>query len=155
MNTDESRAALDPAVLTIWVVVNLVNVLQAIGFVSRVDGFGAQRAVGLMIVALLIPAGLALVRFVKERAGWRLVAGPAAFAAFVAFMIVIEYVFDVEFRSPSKPAILVPFVGLFFGSIVLMGAPMYRINQRLWRVTALTAAVLLAAMIFAMSRGVG
>ena len=47
-----------------------------------------------------------------------------------------------------------PFLVLFFGSIVLMGAPMLRISRHRWYVTAVTTAFLLVAMGFAMSRGV-
>ena len=129
------------AILTVWVVVNLVNLLQAVGFVSRVQGNEIQRA-----------AGIAIARRGTDR---RFLIGPAVFDAFVVMQLVVEYWLEVEFRSPAVPAVLVPYVSLFFGSIILMGAPMFRINRRLWLVTVATSAALLSAMLFAMGRGVG
>ena len=144
-------------VLTIWVVVNAVNLLQAAGFLSRV--ITADRSInyilGYGIVALAVPAFLAMVEFMRTKAGWRHWIGPGAFLVFVVFMVIVEYVTQVEFRSPMRPGILVPYLVLFFGSIFLMGVPMFRINRRLWLVTAATTVLLLGAMGFAMSRGVG
>jgi len=143
------------AVLTIWVIVNLVNLLQAVGFASRVSAPDVQRVVGIAIGTLAVPATFALAEFVRTNADRRFLAGPISFDAFVIMMLVIDYWLEVEFRSPRKPAVLVPYVVLFFGSIVLMGAPMLRMNRRLWLVTVATTGVHLLAMGYAMSQGVG
>jgi len=153
--TTPGRGIPGGAVLTIWVVVNLVNVLQAVGFATRVSNWDAQRIVGIMIAVLAVPATLALVSFVRRGAGWRFYSGPLMFDAFVVLLVVVEYVLAIEWRSPGRPEVLVPLVSLFFGCIFLMGAPMLRISRRLWAVTALTATALLFAMLYAMSKGVG
>jgi hypothetical protein len=70
-------------------------------------------------------------------------------------MVVVEYVWQVEFRSPVRPGILVPYLVLFFGAILLMGLPMFRMNRRLWLVTVATAVLLLGSMGVAMRKGVG
>jgi hypothetical protein len=143
------------AVLTVWIVVNAVNVLQGVGFATRTVDPGINHALGLGIVTLAVPAGCALVAFVRSRAGWRHVAGPAVFIGFVAFSIVVDYWLHLEFRAPRDPAILAPYLGLFFGSILLMGLPMFRINRRRWALTVATTALLLGTMLWAMSQGVG
>ena len=68
-------------------------------------------------VALAVPSTVALVAFVRARAGWRQWIGPGVFLAFIALMVVVEYVWVVEFRSPMRYDILVPYLVLFFGSI--------------------------------------
>jgi hypothetical protein len=145
------------AALTVWGVVNAVNVLQAAGFLSRV--WTGSRAInhllGYAIVALALPAALALVAFVRARAGWRQWVGPAVYLAFVVFMVAVEYVWPVEFRSPARYGILVPYLLLFFGSILLMGLPMFRMDRRLWLVTVATTVLLLGSMGLAMYKGVG
>ena len=145
------------AALTVWGVVNAVNVLQAAGFLSRV--FTGSRAInhllGYVIVALALPAALALVAFVRARAGWLQWVGPAVYLAFVVFMVDVEYVRPVEFRSPEHYGILVPYLLLFFGSILLMGLPMFRMDQKLWLVTVATTVLLLGSMGMAMRKGVG
>jgi len=145
------------AVLTVWGVVNAVNVLQAAGFLSRVTtgGMAVNHLLGYGVMALAAPALVALVALVRARAGMGHWLGPAAFVTFVAFMVLVEEIAGIEFRSPPRAEILVPYLVLFFGSIVLMGAPMYRLNRRLWLVTALTAALLVGTMGVAMRAGVG
>jgi len=92
--------------------------------------------------------------FIRADSGWRFLAGPVCFLAFVAVEVAVDYVLEVEFRSPPRPEILVPYLALFFGSILLMSIPMFRIDLRRLLVTALTTLVLLGAMGFAMTRGV-
>jgi len=145
------------AALTVWGVVNAVNILQAAGFLSRVStgSLAVNHVLGRIIMALAIPAMVAMIAFVRAGAGWRHWVGPAVFLAFVAFMISVEYVWLVEFRSPRLYSILVPYLVLFFGSILLMGLPMFRMNRPLWLVTVATTVLLLGSMGIAMSKGVG
>ncbi len=142
------------ATLTVWGVVNAVNMLQAAGFLSRVVTGNQEinHLLGYGIVALGVPAILTIVAFVRVRADWRQWIGPAVF---LAFMIFVEYIWRVEFRSPMRYDILAPYLVLFFGSILLMGLPMFHMNRRLWLVTVVTTILLLGSMGFAMYMGVG
>ena len=145
------------AALTVWGIVNAVNLCQAAGFFSRV-ATGSMRIneiLGRIIIALAIPAMAALFAFVRAGANWRHRVGIIVFLAFVAFMITVEYAWPVEFRSPRRASILVPYIVLFFGAIFLMGFPMFRMNRGLWLVTVATTALLLGSMGIAMSKGVG
>jgi hypothetical protein len=155
----KAQVHVDPwwAALTVWGVVNAVNLLQAAGFLSRVvtGSRAINQLLGYGVVALGVPAFLAIIAFVRVRASWRQWIGPAVFLTFLAFMIIVEYIWRVEFRSPMRYDILVPYLVLFFGSILLMGLPMFRMDRRLWLVTAATSVLLLGAMGFAMYAGVG
>ena len=145
------------AALTVWGVVNAVNLLQTAGFLSRVftGAMDVNHALGYALMALAVPAGAAAVAFVRIRAGWRQWLGPAVYVAFVALMIVVEDALALEFRSPPRHEILVPYLVLFFASILLMGAPMFRLDRRLWLVTVATTILLVASMGVAMGMGVG
>ncbi len=145
------------AVLTVWGVVNAVNVLQAVGFLSRVytGSREVNHLLGYVMVALVVPAAAALTAFLRARAGWRQWAGPAVYLAFIAFMVVVDYVRPVEFRSPMRYGVLVPYLLLFFGAVLLMGLPMFRMDRKLWLVTVATTATLLGSMGVAMRMGVG
>jgi hypothetical protein len=110
---------------------------------------------GFFILALAVPAVVGLVAFLRTKAGLLNVIGPAVFLAFVALMTVVDYVRPVEFRSPMRGSILVPYLLLFFGSILLMGLPMFRLNRQLWLVTVATTVLLLGAMGVAIREGVG
>jgi hypothetical protein len=145
------------AALTVWGVVNAVNVLQAAGFLSRVrtGSMAINHLLGYVMIALAVPSALALVAFVRARAGWLQWIGSTVFLAFIVLMAVVDYMWPVEFRSPARPGILVPYLVLFFGSILLMGLPMFRLNRNLWLVTVATSVLLLGSMAVAMLNGVG
>lgn len=155
----QAEMRVDPwwAALTVWGVVNVVNLLQGAGFLSRVlsGGMSVNHTLGRVIIALAVPSIVALVAFVRTGAGWQQWIGPAVFIAFVAFMIVVDYARPVEFRSPVRYSILVPYLLLFFGAILLMGLPMFRMDRTLWLVTVATTVLLLASMGVAMHKGVG
>ena len=145
------------AALSVWAIVNMVNILQGVGFLSRIrtGTMAINHFLGYLIIALSVPATLSLIAFVRARAGWLQCVGPAVFLAFVALLVMVDYLWPVEFRSPMRPEILVPFLLLFFGAIFLMGLPMFRIDRRLWLATVSTTAFLLGSMIVAMREGVG
>ncbi len=145
------------AALTTWGVVNLVNLLQSAGYLSRIfsKNLAINHLLGYGIMALAIPAVIALVAFVRARVDWLQWIGLAVFLVFLALMVAVEYIWPVEFRSPPRYEILVPYLILFFGSILLMGLPMFRMDRRLWLVTVATSVLLLGSMLVAMRKGVG
>jgi hypothetical protein len=154
----QARSGVEPwwAALTVWAVVNAVNVLQAAGFLSRIptESMAVNHLIGYVIIVLAIPSTVALVALVHTGAGWLHLAGPIAFLAFVALMAVVGYACPVEFRSPLRYEILVPSLVVFFGAIFLVGLPMFRLNRQLWLVTVATTVLLPGAMGAAMRKGV-
>lgn len=154
---DHSLVAPWWAVVTVWAVVNAVNVLQGFGFLSRVrtGSMTINHFLGFVIILLALPSCLALIALIRGGAGVIHWVGPAVFLVFVALLVVVDYLWTVEFRSPMRPEILVPFLILFFGGIFLMGFPMLRIDRRLWLVTVATTVFHLISMVIAMRKGVG
>jgi hypothetical protein len=144
------------AALTVWGVVNAVNVLQAVGFLSRVctGSMAVNHDLGYVMIVLAMPSIVALIAFVRTGAGWLHWSGPAVFLTFIALMVFVDYAWTVEFRSPMRYDILVPYLVLFFGAILLMGLPMYCLNRQLWLVTVVTTVLLLGSMGVAMRKGV-
>jgi phosphatidylserine synthase len=143
------------AVLTVWVVVNSINVLQTMGFLSRLltGNMAINHTLGYAIIGLAVPSSAALVALVGARAGWQQWIGLVVFLVFVVLMILVDYVYPVEFRFPMRASILVPYLMLFFGSILLMGLPMFDLNRTLWLVTVATSILLLISMGIAMFNG--
>ncbi len=145
------------AALTLWAVVNAVNLLQTAGFLSRVrtGSMNINYILGYVIIALAVPSVIALVAFILVRAGWIQYAGPVVFIVFIAFMIVVDYSSPVEFRSPVRYSILVPYLLFFFGAILLMGLPMFGLDRKLWLITLVTTLFHLVSMGVAMRRCAG
>lgn len=140
------------AAVTTWVVVNLVNVAQAAGFASRRShGMAVNHTLGVVIAVLAIPATAALVGYARAGSPWWV--GPAVFDLFVALMLVVDYLRPVEFRRPARPAVLVPYLLLFFGGILVMGLSMFELDRGLWLVTVTTSVALLVSMGLAMRQG--
>jgi len=154
-----TQTSIEPwwAALTVWGVVNAVNVLQTAGFLSRVwtGSMAVNDRLGYVMIVLAIPALAALVAFVRTGAGWLHCVGPLVYVVFVAFMVVVDYAWPIAFRSPPRYEILAPFLVLFFGAILLMGLPMFHANRGLWLVTVGTTVLLLVSMGIAMRAGVG
>ncbi len=145
------------AALAVWGVVNAVNVLQGIGFLSRI-ATGSQtlnHALGYVILGLGLPAAVALIAFLRMGAPPLQRVGTIVFLAFLGLMLVVDYLRPIEFRSPPRYTILVPYLLLFFGAILLMGLPMFTLSRPLWLVTVVTTIFLLASMGAAMRAGVG
>lgn len=151
MNADPWWAA-----LTVWGIVNSVNVLQGLGFLSRIrtGGMAVNQQLGYVMIGLAVPSAVALAAFLRTGAGWLQWAGPALYIVFIGFMVAVDYIHPLEFRSPVRGEILIPFLVLFFGSILLMGLPMYRLDRNLWVITVATTVFLLVSMIAAMRKGV-
>lgn len=144
------------ASLTVWGVVNAVNLLQAAGFLSRLSSgsMAVNHLLGYVMVVLAVPSTVALVAFVRAGAGWLQWVGPVVFFVFIVLMVVVDYAWPIEFRSPMRHDILVPYLVLFFGAILLMGLPMFHMSRSLWLVTVATTVLLLVAMGVAMRKGV-
>ena len=145
------------AAVTVWAVVNAVNCLQSAGFISRVltGGMAINHALGYVMAALAIPAAIGMVAFIRAQSGVLQWIGPAVYLAFIVLMIIVEDVLHIEFRAPARYGILVPYLLLFFGAILLMGLPMFRVNRGLWLVTVVTTVLLLGSMGIAIQKGVG
>jgi hypothetical protein len=112
-----------------------------------------NHVLGYGVILLTIPSSLALVVSVRAGAGWLQLTGPVVFLAFVALLVVVDYAWPLEFRAPARYAILVPDLVLFFGAILLMGLPMFRLNRHMWFVTVTTTIMLMASMGLAMRKG--
>lgn len=138
----------------VFVVVNVTAVAQTIGFFSRPSGPAVQSAMGVLVMAMAVPAAAALV--LEHGAGTPVrSAGIVMFIAFALMELMVDYVLDVEFRQPRNAAVLVPYLVLFYGSILLMGLSLFRASLVLWGITAITCAGLLAATVWAQLKGYG
>lgn len=143
------------AVVVVWLVVNAVSLLQSVGFATRPALPEVNSLLGVVIAALAIPATWAVLVFWRRRASWLFLVGPLVVDVFVVLMLVVDYVAHVEWRDPVIPVIEVSYLLIFFGSIVLMGLLIYRLDRRRWLVTVATSIILLGSMAYAMSAGVG
>lgn len=148
LSADEQHAS-----LVVWAVVNVVCILQAIGFATRGWAPQVEPILWAGIAAAAIPATYAIWLFARERSRLRFVVGPIVFDVFVVYLLALVFVADVDWRDPANALVRIVYFGLFFGSIVLMGWPMVRIDTRRANVTAVSVLLLVGALLYA--QGVG
>src|ERR1035437_521831 len=88
------------AALTTWVVVNLVNLAQSVGFASRRShAMVVNHLLGAVIAMLAVPGTVALVGYARAGSPWWL--GPAVFDLFVALLPVADYPWPGGVRRPA------------------------------------------------------
>lgn len=139
----------------VFAIASTTCVAQTVGFMSRTSGHTIQSVAGVIIMVLALPA--AWVLWADRSAGialWNHI-GPALFVAFCAVSFYVDYVPGIEFRDPVNGAILVPYLLLFYGSILFMGLRLFPVSRPLWAVTAAAAVALLWATGWAQFKGVG
>jgi hypothetical protein len=137
----------------VFTVVTVVCIAQSIGFFSRPHNPAWNRGLGVLILCMAVPAAAAAVLTARSGGRWWL--APASFVAFAAFALIVDYIMGVPFRQPPQPAVLVPYLMLFYGSILAMGLYLLPVSRVLWAIAGGTAALLIVATIFAQVRGVG
>jgi hypothetical protein len=130
-------------------VVNVVCILQAIGFATRGWAPQVEPILWAGIAASAIPATYALWLFARERSRLRFVIGPIVFDVFVVYLLALVLVAGIDWRDPANSLVRVVYFALFFGSIVLMGWPMVRIDTRRANVTAVSVLILVGALLYA------
>lgn len=139
----------------VFAITCITCVAQTVGFMSRTSGQSIQSVAGVIIMALVLPAVWVLW---ADRgagiAGWNHI-GPALFVGFCALSLYVDYIPGVEFRAPVNAAVLVPYLILFYGSILFMGLRLFPVSRPLWATTATAATALLWATGWAQYKGVG
>lgn len=96
---------------------------------------------GWVVYALAIPfATLSAIELAAGKAWW-LWLGGFLYAAWAAFGYLVEYVLRLEWRSPVRWAIFVPYVLLYLATSMLYWWPLARFGWLLWPVAATLFAV--------------
>jgi hypothetical protein len=101
-------------------VINIFNVSIFFLFLSRVKKPEISNKIGIFTLTLGIPILIyGIINILLFREWWYWVF-PLLFIGFILFTLVVDYLKKVEFRNPRKLSILIPFLLLFYISIILM-----------------------------------
>lgn len=117
---------------------NAINVVVALMFWARLMRPAAEDRYGMVSIALGVPAaalGTAGILTDQPPLAWLVVVGWAAFAL-MAWLV--DHVVAVEFRSPRRLGILVPFLVLFY--VPLLGMAIVQLSNGVvpWAITSVT-----------------
>ena len=133
---------------------NSANVLSTLMFLARVHrphlaGLFGRLAIALGLRALIMGIwGLA-----SHGIAYSL--PPLLYAQFAAFALVVDVIRKIEFRQPRRPGILIPFLSLFYVSLMTLWGMTWSLGVGYWAVTGLTYLATVASSLYAVKRGVG
>jgi len=87
---------------------------------------------GWMIYALCIPAVVISVILLRGGKSWSFWLGGFLFVLFAAFGYWVDYVRQIQFRSPLRASIAVPYVFLYLATVMFYWWPLGLLSRELW-----------------------
>ena len=119
----------------------LFHVVLIVHFVVRRRRFAAAIRFGWVVYVLAVPfAALSVVQLADGRPWW-LWLGGFLYAAWAGFGCLVEYVLRLEWRSPIRWTIFVPYVLLYLATSMLFWWPLAQLSRPLWLAMAVVFAV--------------
>jgi hypothetical protein len=112
----------------IFIIANLVNLLLVGIFLSRPKGLKqVEYVLGLIIVAMILPVGIAVILNIQGKREWWTIVLPLIFLSFLAIELLFDYILKLDFRKTKLlgPYLLVYYLALMamIGYSFLIGKP--------------------------------
>lgn len=102
----------------IFVIANVINILLIGIFLSRPKGHQKiEYILGLFVVAMILPVGLAIVLNILGKREWWTVILPAILVLFLAVELLFDYILKLNFR---KTRWLWPYLLLYYSAMMAM-----------------------------------
>lgn len=86
---------------------------------------------------------------------WWLWIFPSLFITFIVFDLIVDYIKKTEFRNPRNYRIIIPFLTLYYISIILMWGLTWTLGLLYGAITGITYFLQLGCSIYAGRHGVG
>lgn len=87
---------------------------------------------GWIIYALCIPAVVISIVLLRGGKSWSFWLGGFLFLVFALFGYWVDYVAQIEFRSPLRPSVLIPYVVLYLATVMFYWWPLGLLSRPLW-----------------------
>ena len=87
---------------------------------------------GWIIYALCIPAAVISIILLRGGKSWSFWLGGFIFIAFAVFGYWVDYVAGINFRSPIRVSILIPYVVLYLATVMFYWWPVGMLSRPLW-----------------------
>ncbi|MDH4272366.1 MAG: hypothetical protein OEW18_10395 [Candidatus Aminicenantes bacterium] len=103
--------------LAVFIIANLINLLLVGIFLSRPSGLEkVEYILGLVMVSLILPVGLAILLNAMARREWWTIVLPLLLILYLVIELLLDYILKLDFRST---ALLWPYLVVFY--VALMG----------------------------------
>lgn len=138
-----------------FIIINIFNLSVFALFLSRVKKPGVSKKIGIFSSSLGIPTlTIAIINLILQREWWYWFF-PLLLVGFILFCLIVDYIKKIEFRNPRKKSILIPFLILFYVSIILMWGLTWALGVIYGGITAITYFLQLFGAYYAGKHGVG
>lgn len=138
-----------------FIIINVFNLTVFALFLARVRKPEISKKIGTFSLILGIPTlVIAILNLLLLRAWWYW-AFPLLLIAFIIFTLVVDYIWKIEFRNPRRLSILIPFLILFYVSIILMWGLTWILGVAYGVITGITYFIQLFGAYYAGKHGVG
>lgn len=104
--------------LAVFIIANLVNLLLVGIFLARPGGLSkVEYVLGLVMVCLILPVGLAVLLNALAKREWWAVVLPLLLILFLVIELLLDYVLKLDFRTT---ALLWPYLAVFYIALMAM-----------------------------------
>ena len=111
----------------------LFQIVLIIHFAVRKPFFESYTTrFGWVVYALCIPAAAISVILLLGGKGWSFWLGGFLFVVYAAFGYWVDFVAQIQFRSPLRLSIVFPYVFLYLATVMFYWWPLWRLNRQLW-----------------------
>ncbi|MFX1329186.1 MAG: hypothetical protein ACFE91_13745 [Promethearchaeota archaeon] len=141
--------------LLLFFLINIANSLISIIFILRVKKPGVEPIFGILYNALGIPLLMLIIFNIYFQREWWFWLFPLLFLTFIIFDVIVDYIKKTEFRNPRNYGILIPFLTLYYVSIILMWGLTWTLGLIYGLITGITYFLQLGCSIYASKHGVG
>jgi len=141
--------------LSEFIVINVFNLTVFALFLSRVKAPSISSKIGIFSLILGIPTLLITILNIFLLREWWYWVFPLLFVSFLVYTLFLDYIKKIEFRNPRKLSILIPFLILFYVSIILMWGLTWTLGIIYGVITGITYFLQLFGAFYAGKHGVG
>ncbi len=141
--------------LTLFFIINSANIIISAIFITRVKKPGFEHILGILYLVLGIPTLIIAITNILFQREWWFWIFPSLFLIFIVFELIIDYIKKIEFRNPRNKRILVPYLILYYISIILMWGLTWTLGISYGAITGITYFLQLGCSIYAGKHGVG
>ncbi len=141
--------------LILFIIINSANIIISAIFIFRVKKSGLEHGLGILYITLGIPTLIITVLNIFYLREWWFWVYPSLFLIFIIFELIVDYIKKIEFRNPRKIRILVPYLILYYISIILMWGLTWTLGILYGAITGITYFLQLGCAFYAGKHGVG
>jgi len=141
--------------IIIFFIINSANIIISAIFIIRVKKPGFEHILGISYLLLGIPTFIVTVFNILFGREWWFWIFPLLFLIFIVFELIIDYVKKIEFRNPRNKKILVPYLVLYYISIILMWGLTWVLGILYGAITGISYFLQLGCSFYASKHGVG